>query len=56
MAKLTFLEFASSVLQKSPLMKDVKPAKQKVRSEDPAVLRFLEIREFFSHASPGALP
>lgn len=47
MAKLSFLEFASSTLKSSPLLKNVEAAKKKARPKDPAVINFLEILDFY---------
>ena len=50
MAKLSFLEFASSTLKSSPLLKNVEAAKKKARPKDPVVINFLEILDFYKDA------
>ena len=47
MAKRSFLEFASTTLKSSALLKNVQPAKKQERPKDPVILNFFEILDFY---------
>lgn len=47
MPKLSFLEFASTTLRSSALLKNVTAAKKKDRPKDPVILNFLEVLDFY---------
>ena len=47
MAKRSFLEFASTTLKSSALLKNVQPAKKQERPKAPVILNFFEILDFY---------